>query len=75
MPNHKSKDLQDWIDVLQGKNVKDIDPKTKIEATLLKEAWIAENKRIENKRIENKIPEHDESFYKNIKEDKRWLKI
>ena len=70
MPNHKSKDLQDWIDVLQGKNVKDIDPKTKIEATLLKEAWIAENKI-----IENEIPEHDESFYKNIKEDKRWLKI
>ena len=67
---NKLKDLQDWIDVLQGKNVKDIDPKTKIEATLLKEAWIAENKR-----IENKIPEHDESFYKNIKEDKRWLKI
>ena len=65
MPNHKSKDLQDWIDVLQGKNVKDIDPKTKIEATLLRDAWIAENKR-----IENKIPEHDESFYKNIKEIK-----
>ena len=62
---NKLKDLQDWIDVLQGKNVKDIDPKTKIEATLLKEAWIAENKR-----IENKIPEHDESFYKNIKEIK-----
>ena len=34
MPNHKSKDLQDWIDVLQGKNVKDIDPKTKIEAKI-----------------------------------------
>jgi|APSaa5957512535_1039671.scaffolds.fasta_scaffold51232_3 hypothetical protein len=67
---NKLKDLQDWIDVLQGKNVKDIDPKTKIEATLLRDAWIAENKR-----IENKIPEHDESFYKNIKEDKRWLKI
>ena len=67
---NKLKDLQDWIDVLQGKNVKDIDPKTKIEATLLKEAWIAENKI-----IENEIPEHDESFYKNIKEDKRWLKI
>jgi len=63
MNNKEQKILQDWIDTLQGIATKGMDAKTRIEARLLRGAWITENKR-----IENEIPEHDESFYQNVKE-------
>ena len=49
MKNKEQKILQDWIDTLQGVAVKGIDIKTRLEARLLRNAWIAENKKIENK--------------------------
>ena len=48
MKNKEQKILQDWIDTLQGVAVKGMDIKTKLEARLLRNAWIAENKKIEN---------------------------
>ena len=63
MKNKEQKILQDWIDTLQGVAVKGMDIKTKLEARLLRNAWIAENKK-----IENRIPNQDVSFYQNVRE-------
>ena len=63
MKNKEQKILQDWIDTLQGVAVKGMDIKTKLEARLLRNAWIAENKK-----IENEIPNQDVSFYQNVRE-------
>ena len=63
MKNKEQKILQDWIDTLQGVAVKGIDIKTRLEARLLRNAWIAENKR-----IENEIPDQDDVFYQNVRE-------
>ena len=63
MKNKEQKILQDWIDTLQGVAVKGIDIKTRLEARLLRNAWIAENKK-----IENEIPDRDDAFYQNVKE-------
>ena len=63
MKNKEQKILQDWIDTLQGVSVKGIDIKTRLEARLLRNAWIAENKK-----IENEIPDQDDAFYKNVRE-------
>ena len=63
MKNKEQKILQDWIDTLQGVSVKGIDIKTRLEARLLRNAWIAENKK-----IENEIPDQDDAFYQNVRE-------
>ncbi len=63
MKNKEQKMLQDWIDTLQGVAVRGIDIKTRLEARLLRNAWIAENKK-----IENEIPDQDDVFYQNIRE-------
>ena len=63
MKNKEQKILQDWIDTLQGVAVKGMDIKTKLEARLLRNAWIAENKK-----IENEIPNQDDAFYQNVRE-------
>ena len=63
MKNKEQKILQDWIDTLQGVAVKGIDIKTRLEARLLRNAWIAENKK-----IENEIPDQDDAFYQNVRE-------
>ena len=58
MKNKEQKILQDWIDTLQGFAVRGMDIKTRLEARLLRNAWIAENKK-----IENEIPDQDDAFY------------
>ncbi|MDC0931540.1 hypothetical protein OAR80_02200 [Methylophilaceae bacterium] len=63
MKKKEQKILQDWIDTLQGNEVSGIDIKTRLEARLLRNAWIAENKR-----IENEIPDQDDVFYQNVRE-------
>ena len=63
MKNKEHKILQDWIDTLQGVSVKGMDIKKRLEARLLRNAWIAENKKIEN---EN--PDQDDAFYQNVRE-------
>ena len=63
MKNKEQKILQDWINTLQGSEVSGIDSKTRLEARLLRNAWIAENKR-----IENEIPDQDDVFYQNVRE-------
>ena len=63
MKNKDQKILQNWIDTLQGINVRGMDSKSRLEARLLKKAWLEESKK-----IENKIPDHDPAFYQNIKE-------
>ena len=63
MKNKEQKILQDWIDTLQGVSVKGMDIKTRLEARLLRNAWIAENKK-----IENEIPDQDDAFYQNVRE-------
>ena len=63
MKNKEQKILQDWIDTLQGVAVKGMDIKTRLEARLLRNAWIAENKK-----IENEIPDQDDHFYQNVRE-------
>lgn len=63
MKNKDQKILQNWIDTLQGISVRGMDSKSRLEARLLKKAWLEESKK-----IENKIPDHDPAFYQNIKE-------
>ena len=63
MKNKEQKILQDWIDTLQGVSVKGMDIKKRLEARLLRNAWIAENKK-----IENEIPDQDDAFYQNVRE-------
>ena len=63
MKNKEQKILQDWINTLQGNEVSGIDSETRLEARLLRNAWIAENKR-----IENEIPDQDDVFYQNVRE-------
>ena len=41
MKNKEQKILQDWIDTLQGVSVKGMDIKTRLEARLLRNAWIS----------------------------------
>lgn len=62
MKNKEQKILQDWINTLQGIVVRGMDSKTRLEARLLRKAWLDENKK-----IENKIPDRDEPFYQNIR--------
>ena len=63
MKNKEQKILQDWIDTLQGCSVTWHGFKTRLEARLLRNAWLDENKK-----IENKIPDQDDAFYQNIRE-------
>ena len=63
MKNKDQKILQNWIDTLQGISVRGMDSKVRLEARLLKKAWLEESKK-----IENKIPDQDPAFYQNIKE-------
>jgi len=63
MKNKEQKILQDWIDMLQGVVVRGINAKTRLEARLLRNAWIAENKK-----IENEILDQDDAFYQNVRE-------
>jgi len=62
LKNKEQKILQDWINTLQGIVVRGMDSKTRLEARLLRKAWLDENKK-----IENKIPDRDEPFYQNIR--------
>ncbi|MBT5166764.1 MAG: hypothetical protein HOM46_05835, partial [Nitrosomonadales bacterium] len=48
MKNKEQKILQDWINTLQGIVVRGMDSKTRLEARLLRKAWLDENKKIEN---------------------------
>ncbi len=63
MKNKDQKILQNWIDTLQGISVRGMDSKSRLEARLLKKAWLEESKK-----IENKIPDQDPAFYQNIKD-------
>ena len=48
MKNKDQKILQNWIDTLQGISVRGMDSKSRLEARLLKKAWLEESKKIEN---------------------------
>ena len=63
MKNKDQKKLQNWIDTLQGISVRGMDSKSRLEARLLKKAWLEDSKK-----FENKIPDYDAAFYQNIKE-------
>ena len=57
MKNKEQKILQDWIDTLQGVAVRGIDIKARLEARLLRNAWIEENKKILNQVAEIEVGE------------------
>jgi len=63
LKNKDQKILQNWIDTLQGISVRGMDSKSRLEARLLKKAWLDDSKK-----VENKIPDHDAAFYQKIKE-------